>query len=86
MGGVDWVDVIRSGDSRVVVDYSGELDGLAHVLQLAVDAKMVAPEGPRSYDGNAQWMRGEGHYFFSVFSVFPVIVSAGASTTWRQRA
>jgi hypothetical protein len=40
---------------------------------------VVAPECPRSDNGNAQWRRA-GHYFFSVR------FSTEASTTWRQRA
>ena len=71
------------GDGRVAVDHCGELYLLACLLELAVDAKMIAPECSGSDNGNAEWMRG-GHYFFSVR--VSVWVSAGASTTWRQRA
>src|ERR1700733_12217282 len=66
-------------NSIVAVDYSGKLDRLAGLLQLTIDAKVIAPERSRSNDGDAQWVRGR-HYFFSVR------VSSGASTTWRQRA
>jgi hypothetical protein len=40
---------------------------------------MVAPEGSRSNNDDAEWMRA-GHYFFSVRP------STGVSTTSRQRA
>ena len=66
-------------NSRVGINHCGKLDRLARLFQLAIDAKMVAPEGPRPNDSDAQWVRG-GHYFLSVR------FSSGASTTWRQRA
>ena len=59
----------------VGVDDGGELDGLAGLLEFAVDAEMVATEGSGSDDGDAEWV-GEGHYFFST----------GLSTAERQRA
>ena len=66
-------------DSRVAVHHSSKLNRLPRLFQLAIDAKMIAPEGSRSNHGNAEWSRGR-HYFFSVR------FSTGASTTWRQRA
>jgi hypothetical protein len=56
------------------VDDGGELDGLAGVLEFAIDAKVVSAEGSGSDNGDAEW-RGGGLYFF-----------AGASTASRQRA
>ena len=71
------------GDGWVAVDDGGKLDRLTCLFELTIDAKMVAPEGSRSNNGDAKWMRA-GHYFFSVR--FSIRDSTGASTTWRQRA
>src|ERR1700712_2489899 len=70
-------------DRRVAIDDCGELNRLPGLFEFTIDAKMIAPEGSRSDDGDAEWMRGR-HYFFSVR--FSVRFSGGASTTWRQRA
>src|ERR1700677_1493866 len=61
-------------DSRVAIDYCDQPDVLTGLLKLAIDTKVVAPEGPRSDDCNTQWMRCS-HYFDAT----------GASTAWRQR-
>ena len=45
-------------DGSVAVDYSGQLDGFARLLELAIDAKVVAPEGSRANDRHAQRLRG----------------------------
>jgi hypothetical protein len=42
-----------SRNGRVAVDYGDKLDCNARLFELAVDAKMVAPEGSRSNDGDA---------------------------------
>jgi hypothetical protein len=57
-------------NARVAVDHSNKLDRLPRLLKLTIYAKMVAPEGPCSNNGDAKWI-GRRHYFFST----------GASTT-----
>jgi hypothetical protein len=46
------------GGSGAAVDDGGELDGLAGLFELAIDAEMIAPEGSGSDNGDAEWMRG----------------------------
>ena len=41
----------------VVVDDSRKLDWLACLLEFAIDAKMVAPEGSGSDNSDPKWMR-----------------------------
>ena len=62
-------------DGGVSVHDGGELDGLACLLEFAVDTEVVAAKGSGSDDGYAEWL-GEGHYF----------LSTGLSTAVRQRA
>jgi hypothetical protein len=57
-------------NARVAVDHTNKLDRQPRLLELTIYAKMVAPEGPCSNNGDAKWMRPR-HYFFST----------GASTT-----
>ena len=44
------------GDGGVTVDDGDELDGFAGLFEFAVDTKVVAPEGSRSDDGDAEWL------------------------------
>jgi hypothetical protein len=84
-GGEGFLDGWECGDVEVLrglgegcgvgVDDGGELNGLAGLLEFAVDAEVVSAEGSGSDDGDAEWLGG-GHYFFA----------AGASTASRQRA
>jgi len=50
--------------SRGAVDHSDERDRLTFLLELMEDTEMVASEGSRSDDCDAQWV-GSRHYFFS---------------------
>jgi hypothetical protein len=61
-------------DSRILIDDRDKLKLVAGILKLAIDAKMIAPEGPSSNNGDTQWTCTR-HYLV-----------VGASTAWRQRA
>ena len=45
------------GDCRMIVDDRNQLEVATGLLQFAIDSQVVAPEGPRSDDRHAQWLR-----------------------------
>jgi hypothetical protein len=44
-------------DFGVEIDDCGKLNRLSGLLELTIDAEMIAPEGSRSDDGDAEWLR-----------------------------
>jgi hypothetical protein len=45
-------------DCGVAIDDCGKLNRLSGLLELTIDAEMIAPEGSRSDDDDAEWLRG----------------------------
>ena len=46
-----------SSNSGVAIDHTNQLDSLTRLFKLTINTKMVPPEGSRSNNGNAEWLR-----------------------------